>query len=308
MKIAPLIHSRTLKCDYNMKFAVRPKDFNDSLIYWARSVILPATGDLDFVNNVRQIVASKGEIKFAGIVCTMKYFVENLLDGDEQNRARNYSRDNANRNFGVFLGYSFKAGNEIPDVNYSDLWKMFERYLVPKWDWEIFDTPQIDYEYEVRGKKSSATIAERVKKINGVEINGVEIYESSLNADENLFENYLARSMKKDLVFCSALEQFQPIADGIYTAVTTSASIITRLESRRSKTDSPKKKQPANPKTSATSSCEHAKSSPTHRKFLLLALLILLIIFAVSLIFMISSGEDDSEQNLPSNVKQSQKK
>lgn len=305
MKIAPLIHSRTLKCDYNMKFAVRPKDFNDSLIYWARSVILPATGDLDFVNNVRQIVASKGEIKIAGIVCTMKYFVENLLDGDEQNRARNYSRDNANRNFGVFLGYSFKAsGDEIPVVTYSDLWKMFERYLVPKWDWEIFDTPQIDYEYEVRGKKFSATIAERVKKINGV-----EIYESSLNADENLFENYLARSMKKDLVFCSALEQFQPIADGIYTAVTTSASIITRLESRRSKTDSPKKKQPANPKTSATSSREHAKSSPTHRKkFLLIALLILLIIFAVSLIFMISGGQDDSEQNLPSNLKQTQEK
>ncbi len=303
MKIAPLIHSRTLKCDYNMKFAVRPKDFNDSLIYWARSVILPATGDLDFVNNVRQIVASKGEIKIAGIVCTMKYFVENLLDGDEQNRARNYSRDNANRNFGVFLGYSFKAGNEIPDVTYSDLWKMFERYLVPKWDWEIFDTPQIDYEYEVRGKKSSTTIAERVKKINGV-----EIYESNLNADENLFENYLARSMKEDVVFCSALEQFQPIAGGIYTAVTTSASIITRLESRRSKTDSPKKKQPANPKTSATSSREHAKPSPTHRKFLLTALLIFLIIFAVSLIFMISGGEDDSEQNLPSKLENTYKK
>lgn len=304
MKIAPLIHSRTLKCDYNMKFAVRPKDFNDSLIYWARSVILPATGDLDFMNNVRYIVASKGKIKIAGVVCTMKYFVENLLDGDEQNRARNYCRDNANRNFGVFFGYSFKAsGNEIPDVTYSDLWKMFERYLVPKWDWEIFDTPQIDYEYEVSGKKSLTTIDERGKKINGV-----EIYESSLNTDENLFEKYLARSMKEDVVFCSALDQFQPIADGIYTAVTTSASIITRLENSRRETNPPKKKQTANPKTTATSSREHAKSSPTHRKFLLLALLILLIIFAVSLIFMISGGKDDSEQNLPTNVKQSQEK
>lgn len=304
MKIAPLIHSRTLKCDYNMKFAVRPKDFNDSLIYWARSVILPATGDLDFVNNVRQIVASKGEIKIAGIVCTMKYFVENLLDGDEQNRARNYSRDNANRNFGVFLGYSFKAGNEIPDVTYSDLWKMFERYLVPKWDWEIFDTPQIDYEYEVRGKKSSTTIAERVKKINGV-----EIYESNLNADENLFENYLARSMKEDVVFCSALDQFQPIADGIYTAVTTSASIITRLENSRRETNPPKKKQTANPKTTATTSHKSAKSTATRWKFILTALIIIiLMLFAAMGFFMTSKQENDSEQNLPTNVKQSQEK
>lgn len=297
MKIAPLIHSRTLKCDYNIKFAVRPKDFNDSLIYWARSVILPATGDLDFVNNLRQIVASKGEIKIAGIVCTMKYFVENLLDGDEQNRARNYSRDNANRNFGVFLGYSFKAGNEIPLVTYSDLWKMFERYLVPKWNWEIFDTPQIDYEYEVRGQKSSATITERAKKINGV-----EIYESSLNADENLFENYLARSMKEDVVFCSALEQFQPIADGIYTAVTTSASIITRLENSRRKTDSPKKKPTATPKTSASTSGERPKSTPTHSQFLLKALVIILMIIAAMWFFMTSEQENDSKQYLPSKL------
>ena len=297
MKIAPLIHSRTLKCDYNMKFAVRPKDFNDSLTYWARSVILPATSDLDFVNNVRQIVASKGEIKIAGIVCTMKYFVENLLEGDEQNRARNYSRDNANRNFGVFLGYSFKtSGNEIPVVTYSDLWKMFERYLVPKWDWEIFDTPQIDYEYEVRGKKFSATIAKQGKKINGV-----EIYESSLNADENLFENYLARSMKEDVVFCSALEQFQPIADGIYTAVTTSASIIMRLENSRHKTDLPKKKQTANPKIPASISGERPKPTRTYGKFLLIALIITLMLFATVWLFM-TSGEKDSEQNLPSTV------
>ena len=291
MKIAPLIHSRTLKCDYNMKFAVRPKDFNDSLTYWARSVILPATSDLDFMNNVRQIVASKDKIKIAGIVCTMKYFVENLPDGDEQNQARNYSRDNANRNFGVFLGYSFKAGNEIPVVTYSDLWKMFERYLVPKWDWEIFDTPQIDYEYEVRGKKFSVTIDERVKKINGV-----EIYESSLNTDENLFEKYLARSMKEDFFFCSALDQFQPIADGIYTAVTTSASIITRLENSRRKTDLPKKKQTANPKTSAPPPRERPKSTLKHGKFLLKALVIILMIFAAMWFFMTSEQENDSEQ------------
>lgn len=197
MKIAPLIHSRTLKCDYNMKFAIRPKDFNDSLIYWVRSILLTVTSNLDFVNNLRKIVASKGKIKTAGIVCMMKYFVENLLDGDEQNRARNYSRDNANRNFSVFLGYSFKAsGNEIPVVIYFDLWKMFERYLVPKWDREIFDTPQIDYKYEVCSKKSSATIAEHDKKIKGV-----EIYDSSLNTDENWFENYLARSLREDVFF-----------------------------------------------------------------------------------------------------------
>ena len=37
MKIAPIIHSRTLKNDFNPNFAVRPADLN---VQWARRAIL----------------------------------------------------------------------------------------------------------------------------------------------------------------------------------------------------------------------------------------------------------------------------
>lgn len=121
MEIAPLIYSRTGQCDYNSKFAVRPNGFSE--IQWARNKILTATRNISRFNGIRRIVAAKDGICIAGIVCTMKYFVNDCLTGVDKESAQPYSHINGTL-YGVFLGYAFKGNaNEIPDVNYSNLWQ-----------------------------------------------------------------------------------------------------------------------------------------------------------------------------------------
>ena len=143
MEVAPLIHSRTGQCDYNSKFAVRPKGFSE--IQWARSKILAATRNIDRFNGIRRIVAAKNGICIAGIVCTMKYFVNNCLTCSERDAAQPYV-DVHGRLYGVFLGYTFKgSANEVPDVNYSDLWQWFSKYLVPEWEKKSARTVEVDY-------------------------------------------------------------------------------------------------------------------------------------------------------------------
>lgn len=132
MEVAPLIHSRTGQCDYNPKFAVRPKDFSE--IQWARSKILAATRNIDRFNGISRIVAAKNGVCIAGIVCTMKFFVNNCLTSADKDAAQPYI-DVHGRLYGVFLGYAFKGnGNEIPIVSDSDLWKWFKEYLTPEWE------------------------------------------------------------------------------------------------------------------------------------------------------------------------------
>ena len=148
MKIAPLIHSRTGQCDYNSKFAVRPNDFSE--IQWARSKILSATRNISRFNVIRRIVAAKNGVCIAGIVCTMKCFVNNCLTGADKDAAQSYI-DVHGRLYGVFLGYAFKGNaNEIPDVNYSDLWQWFKKYLVPEWEKKSARTVEVDYFFGIK--------------------------------------------------------------------------------------------------------------------------------------------------------------
>ena len=132
MEIAPLIHSRTGQCDYNSKFAVRPNGFSET--QWARNKILAATRNIDRFNGMRRIVAAKNGVCIAGIVCIMKYFINNCLTDEDKDAAQPYI-DVHGRLYGVFLGYAFECkGNEIPIVTYSDLWQWFSKYLVPEWE------------------------------------------------------------------------------------------------------------------------------------------------------------------------------
>ena len=216
MEVAPLIHSRTGQCDYNPKSAVRPKDFSE--IQWARSKILAATRNIDRFNGIRRIVAAKNGVCIAGIVCTMKYFVNNCLIGADKDAAQPYI-DVHGRLYGVFLGYAFKGNaNEIPIVNSSDLWQCFKEYLTPEWEKKSARTVEVDY------------FSWDKVKLAHVTNHGTEFYDSAIFDDEELFDEYLARALREEVAFCSNVENIKAVEDGIYTAVTTSASNITKLK------------------------------------------------------------------------------
>ncbi|MBR3497378.1 MAG: hypothetical protein IKO05_00115 [Selenomonadaceae bacterium] len=315
MEVAPLIHSRTEQCDYNPKFAVRPKDFSE--IQWARSKILAATRNIDRFNGIRRIVAAKNGVCIAGIVCTMKYFVNNCLTGADKDVAQLYIGVHG-RLYGVFLGYSFKGNtNEIPDVNYSDLWQWFKKYLVPEWEKKSARTVEVDYFSWDKVKHAHA------------KNHGTEFYDSATFNEESLFEEYLARALTEEVAFCSNVENIQAVEDGIYTAVTTSASNVDKLKAnmerkrlereeqiRREKEESERQKKlpeqekktskssPTNNSsdqirnTSPTSSDKKQQYESTNQNSIWLILLILLIILGAIAYWWTHKQENDLESHL----------
>ena len=306
MKIAPLIFSRTGQCDYNSKFAVRPNGFSE--IQWARSKILAATRNISRFNGIRRIVAAKNGVFIAGIVCTMKYFVNNCLTAAEKEAAQPYSHIRGTL-YGVFLGYAFKSNaNEIPDVNYSDLWQWFSKYLVPEWEKKSARTVEVDY-----------FSWDKVKPAH-VPNHGTEFYDSAAFNEESLFKEYLARALTEEVAFCSNVENIQAVEDGIYTAVTTSASNVDKLkadmerkrqqpvqEEKKTSKSAPTNKSPDQIRNTVPKPADkEQKAESTDRNSIWVISLILLIILGAIAYWWMNKQEDDSEyENLNTYIFQS---
>lgn len=285
MKVYPLIHSRTGACDYIGNFAVRPPSFNDTEIKWARSKILPATRNIGQFNGIRRVVASKGAICIAGVVCTMKYFVNNCLSGEDKNSAEPYASIQGTK-YGVFLGCAFNKG-DAPDLDDKTLWKWFEKYLADKWNKKSFDgvtsepedcdsLPRADYDFSPTEKCF-----------------GAEIYDAAAFDDEKLFKMYLFETANREVSFCSNVENIQRVEEGIYNAVTTSAGNIAALQKKTSPTPQTTVPTPAN----KISTPRHPQqSTPKSEKFPWKILLICLIILA-AIIFCLTRPADDSKPN-----------
>lgn len=219
MKLAPLIHSRTLHCDFNPNFAVRPSDLN---VNWAMKKILLAMSDADILNGVRHLVASDGKICIAGVACNLRYFAEKYLDDAE---AKNYFHDERGREVKIFLGFSFKGGsqNEIPDVNYKTLWEMFKKNLAPEWEHQTVETVIADYE-------TCPT-----KKINSANLEKFSVSDES--TDKKLFEQCMAE--RKNL--CTNADQKKIIESREFEVISTSQSLINNFTQAEKKTSPPPK-------------------------------------------------------------------
>ncbi|MBR0061899.1 MAG: hypothetical protein IJP68_10525 [Selenomonadaceae bacterium] len=282
MKVYPLIHSRTGGCDYSSKFAVHPPNFTDAEIKWARSKILPATRNIGLFNGIRRVVASDGKICIAGIVCTMKYFVNNCLDGAEKDEAQPYA-DIQGTKYGVFLGCAFSKGN-APNLAPKKLWQWFKKYLAEKWNRKVFD-----------GVKSEQEDCDKLPDTDKFspteEIFAAQIYDAAAFDDKELFKMYLFETAKRDVAFCSNVEDIQRVEEGVYNAVTTSAGNIAALKARwqekqrreleeaeaLKKNVKPQTKQSTIQKTTTTKPSE---STQTSGKYLLPLLLVGLVILA----------------------------
>lgn len=219
MELAPLIHSRTFHCDFNPNFAVRADDVD---VNWAMKKILLATSDVDILNGVRRLVASNGKICIAGIACNLRFFAEKYLTDSD---AKNYFHDERGREVKIFLGYSFKGGNknEIPNIDYMTLWKMFKDNLAPVWKSPTAETVTVNY-------KTCAT-----KNINGginlQNIGGINFVESNESNDEKIFE--LCLGTGKNL--CTNADQMKIINSGEFEIISTTSSLINRFKSESEK-------------------------------------------------------------------------
>ena len=283
MEIAPLIHSRTFYCDFNPNFAVPPNDLN---VQWATSKIIPAMKDVDILNGVRRLVAFNGSTGIAGVACNFRYFVENYLSADEHTEAEKYLHDERGRELKIFLGYAFK-GNGVPNISYSDLWKMFKEKLAPEWEYKTFNTVIAPY-----GNCDTKNVSSKISPTE--KINGVEIYESGENVDIEIFEKCLAEH--KD--FCSNVDDARILESGNYNVISAPQNIINRLKSEAqkktpatSKYQQPQQKTPTPQHTGHTmQSRQDAKLHMTETKsnspVLTICAIVLIVIISVVLFVM----------------------
>lgn len=225
MKIAPLIYSRTLHCDFNSNFAVRPKNLN---VAWARDIVRASTKEIGILNDIRRVVASKDGIGIAGVACIFKFFVEKYLP-DKVQDAEKCFRDERGREVKIFLGYAFEMSGqkELPSITDADILQMFMDTLAPEWDRKFVETVYSNYsEYDIKiflGDK---------KPVDN--INGVEIYR------DDVFNQFLASAQVKELSYCSNVNQFDIWQEGQFSAISTSDnSVISGLKSAQKKKPSP---------------------------------------------------------------------
>ena len=226
MKIAPLIHSRTLYCDFNSNFAVRPQNLN---VQWARDKIRAATKDLGIFNDVRRVVASKDGVGIAGVACIFKFFVEKYCP-DKVQEFEKYFRDEVRREVKIFLGYTFEMSGkrEIPNVTDEDLLQMFMDSLAPEWERKFVET--VYSNYKECGTKNFSDDQKPFETISGVEIYNVDV-----------FNKFLADAQIKNISYCSNVNQFDIWQEGKFSAIFTSDnSVISGLKSQpQKKTSTP---------------------------------------------------------------------
>ena len=219
LKIAPLIYSRTLHCDFHTNFAVRPKDID---VTWARNKVLLAMNNINNLNGIRKIVAAKGDICIAGIGCNLSDFIEKNLP-EVKESAEKYFQDDNGRYIKVFLGYAFK-GSSIPNVSHLDLWKMFEKYFTPEWERKFFETVIAHYDYEVSEKNSVKDIP------NGEKVSNINFYIDETTSDKLV--DYCLTERKN---LCTNVDQMKIIDSGEFEIILTSRGLIDRFKSEQEK-------------------------------------------------------------------------
>ena len=233
MQIAPLIHSRTLHCDFNTNFAVRPADLDVS---WAMKKVLQSTNDIDILNGARLLTANNGNVGIVGIACKFRYFIENYAP-EFFDEAKEYFQDERGREIKIFLGYVFK-GAGVPDVPFKNFWQMFKKNLAPKWEFKVAETVIVDYEN--CGEKSAYGKISPAASINSIDF-------FTAGNDESLLAQCIAT--KKN--FCSNVDQFKIITSGEFNAISTSQGNIDRYKSEQEK-KTPQSAQTSTPRQSST--------------------------------------------------------
>ena len=272
MRLAPLIHTRTLNCDFNADFLVRPTSFLDSDIKWARKVVLEATSAIDSLQGERWIVFDNGKYRVAGVVGFTKNICQKagMLHDDRSNRL---FADNKGRLIYAFIGVVAKCSDcfQNEKLTYEYLWKQYEYNVGEVWERTYQSTIQRNFE-----EVSLPTTLKQGKRKPGTIIGKTACYEANAALDTEIFEQYLLTD-DNNFSFCSNLCDINSVKRNSFSAITTTNNIITRM-SRTQSPQLPIQKQQPQPVKELQEDNEKKKSSAQKKNYfpiLWLAILIL---------------------------------
>ena len=244
MKAAPLIHSRTFRCDYLSDFAVRPEDFSSADVQAARKKILISTRDVDMLPELRHLVFSLNEqYVVAGVSGSMKKLAQLASGGDAVAQEEQLFSDEAGRGIFAFVGLVFhkSEGYEKRQVDDTTLWGMFQKFMSPVWMNRVVEAQKAAYEDVDLPMHTQE--APSVKSM-GQNIRGIELYESGYDSDIQRFDEYFARAFsEKNVSFCSNLENKSDILEGEFSVASATKSRIVQVQQKVKEEDDAKKRR-----------------------------------------------------------------
>lgn len=225
LKVAPLIHSRTLRCDFNPGFLVRPNNFTDSDARIIHKRILEVTASIDSMQGFRWVVFREGRFCVAGAVCILKNLASkcDIHKDDEK-----FFLDIRQRSTYAFIGGSIQSDDgTVPEFSYQQLWDWYVTNVSDIWERTVVETQKTDY-LQVPSYEPNTMIPN-----NGEIINEVTFYESSEARDLILFYYYLKKAVTgQNISYCSNLLNFRGVERCSYQVVTTSNNVINRLRTK----------------------------------------------------------------------------
>lgn len=227
MIIAPIIHTRTFKCDFNSEFLVRPDKFMDSDIKWARRNVLDATGSIDGLQGVRWLIADNGKYRMAGVVGFLKYICSKcILSKEDERKSEELFLDDKGRLVYAFIGIVIDKLNDTDykKITYEYLWKLYLKQIYPIWNrtyQEVITEKFLDVEFE--------NVSDGFK-MDSVAVGAQELFEANQITDYDLFSDLLCDKRRSNFSFCSNMQDYNLVKQSGFSLITTSQNNITRLK------------------------------------------------------------------------------
>ena len=217
MKVAPIIHSRTLNCDFNAEFLVRPERFNSDNIKWARENVLKATEDIDFLRGFRWLIIDNGKYRLAGVVG----FLEDICckAKEEKGKFEKFFLDNRGRRTFAFVGVVIdkEDNNEYGDIDISTLWEVYVKEVENIW------------EKKHQGSESSKFKEIQVNSDSVAKLDVEKYLEANSKLDKEEFARLMCDGKRENFSFCSNITSWKLVKEGAFDYVTTKPNNIERI-------------------------------------------------------------------------------
>ena len=228
LRAAPIIHTRTLNCDFNPGFLVRPTTFSQDDVNWVRSKILSATSEIDGLQGVRWIVLDNQKYRVAGVVGFLKNICSRChLSEDDLEKSREMFCDNKERMVYAFIGIVVDKSCEFEygKLSEDDLWSLYLKEVYPVW--------KRTYQQIIFRPFSDVTLKpiSTQKRPSGIFIAEKQLWESNPESD---YESFLYFFCNQDcnFSFCSNLNDFLTVQKSDFTLISTSGNIISRMKKK----------------------------------------------------------------------------
>lgn len=300
MRVAPIIHTRTLSCDFNAEFRVRPDLFLDSDVKWTRKYVLQATSSIDSMQGERWVILDNGAYRVVGVVGFIKSITAKCnLDEERKKVAETMYCDDKGRLVYAFIGVVIDTQNNInvEDITYDFLWEQYEKYIYPVWNRTYQEVERVPF-FETTGMSVQQGSLPQEHKVNSK-----IFFESNPVTDLIVFKNYLAQQCG-DILFCSNLSDINSIRECDFTILTTTLNNITRIKRDDVKVVPMNSyvSEQAQTQVPETSIIESTSTEETKKKSLLVGVICLLIFVIIILMWLLLAGKSSPNTLLSLNL------